>query len=162
MSMIFNASEVFDVAIQIEQNGIEFYSNAAQRASDDATRQLLLDLAGMEEEHEATFFELKAALVGEQTEADWFDPDGEALRYLQAFAEGNVFNLTDDASQAVTELPTLRDILTFAIERERDSIIFYVGIKEMVPKKLGADKIERIIKEEMNHVALLSERLRGL
>ena len=162
MHYVFNAAEVFDVAVQIERNGVTFYRKAAQYAPDDAFREELLGLAEMEEEHVAHFTQLKQELIGEQTAAEWFDPDGEAARYLEAFAEGNVFNITDDASKALTEQPTVRDILTFAIERERDSIIFYVGVREMVPKKLGRDKIDRIIKEEMSHVALLNRKLQEL
>lgn len=162
MHYAFNAAEVFDVAIQIERNGVAFYRKAAQYASDEAFRKELLDLAEMEQEHEADFTKLKQDLVGDQTDAEWFDRDCEAARYLEAFAAGNVFNVTDDASKALTEQPTVRDILTFAIERERDSIMFYVGVKELVPKKLGRDKIEAIIKEEMSHIVLLNRKLRRL
>ena len=162
MHYAFNAAEVFDVAIQIELNGVAFYRKAAQYASDEAFRKELLDLGEMEQEHVADFTKLKQDLIGEQGEAEWFDPDGEAARYLEAFAEGNVFNVTDDASKALTEQPTVRDILDFAIERERDSIMFYVGVKELVPKKLGRDKIETIINEEMSHIVLLNRKLRRL
>ena len=162
MQYAFNAAEVFDVAIQIELNGVAFYRKAAQYASDEAFRKELLDLGEMEQEHVARFTELKRDLIGEHGDAEWFDPDGEAARYLEAFAAGNVFNVTDDASKALTEQPSARDILNFAIERERDSIMFYVGIKELVPKKLGRDKIEAIIKEEMGHIVLLNRKLRRL
>ena len=162
MRYVFNAAEVFDVAIQIERNGVAFYRKAAQYVPDDAFRKELLDLAEMEDEHVVSFTKLKQELVGDQTDADWFDPDSEAARYLEVFAAGNVFNVTDDASKALTEQPSARDILTFAIERERDSIMFYVGVKGLVPKKLGTDKIDRIIEEEMGHVVLINRRLRQL
>jgi len=56
----------------------------------------------------------------------------------------------------------MKEILKSAIEAEKDSIIFYLGMKDAVPEKLGKDKIEAIIKEEMGHVRLLSSELAGL
>jgi rubrerythrin len=54
---------------------------------------------------------------------------------------------------------TMKDILKAAIGAEKDSIVFYLGMKELVPAKLGKDKIDDIIKEEMSHIRLLSARL---
>jgi hypothetical protein len=41
-------------------------------------------------------------------------------------------------------------------------VVFYVAIKEAVPESLGKDRIERIIKEEMDHIILLSGILSSL
>ena len=49
-----------------------------------------------------------------------------------------------------------------AIEAEKDSIVFYVGLKDFVSVKAGKDKVEDIIKEEQGHVAELSEKLAAL
>ena len=44
------------------------------------------------------------------------------------------------------------EILKSAIEAEKDSIVFYLGMKEAIPQNLGRDRIEAIIKEEMEHI----------
>lgn len=49
-----------------------------------------------------------------------------------------------------------------AIGLEKDSIVFYLGMKEAVPQRSGRDKIEGIIKEEMRHMATLSRELETL
>ena len=54
------------------------------------------------------------------------------------------------------------EILKIAIGLEKESIVFYVGIKDIVPKSLGKDKIDAIIREEMSHVVLLSDQLKNL
>jgi rubrerythrin len=51
------------------------------------------------------------------------------------------------------------EILKSAIEAEKDSIVFYLGMKEEVPENLGKNRIEAIIKEEMGHIRLLSKQL---
>jgi rubrerythrin len=51
------------------------------------------------------------------------------------------------------------EILKSAIEAEKDSIVFYLGMKEAVPQNLGRDRIEAIIKEEMGHIQMLTKHL---
>jgi rubrerythrin len=61
-----------------------------------------------------------------------------------------------------TDSSSMKEILKEAIIAEKDSIVFYLGMKEFVPEKLGKDKIEQIIKEEMGHIKLLSNHLTSL
>ncbi len=49
--------------------------------------------------------------------------------------------------------------LKSAIEAEKDSIVFYLGMKEAVAENLGQDRIDVIIKEEMGHIRVLSKEL---
>ena len=46
-----------------------------------------------------------------------------------------------------------------AILAEKDSIVFYLGMKDLVPEGLGQSRLDGIIKEEMSHINLLSRRL---
>ena len=41
----------------------------------------------------------------------------------------------------------IRGIFRAAIGLEKDSIIFYLGMKELVPENLGKNRIDKIIKE---------------
>lgn len=52
-----------------------------------------------------------------------------------------------------------RKILWVAIGLEKESIVFYLGMKELVPESLGKKKIDDIMKEEMGHIRLLSKRM---
>jgi rubrerythrin len=45
---------------------------------------------------------------------------------------------------------------------EKDSIVFYLGMKELVPERLGKNRIDGIIKEEMGHLASLGTELATL
>ena len=54
------------------------------------------------------------------------------------------------------EQEKIRKILKAAIGLEKESIVFYLGMKELVPTKFGKDKIDKIIKEEMGHIRFLS------
>ena len=45
---------------------------------------------------------------------------------------------------------------------ENDSIVFYLGMKDLVPEKAGKAKLDAIIREEMGHIRLLSKELAAL
>jgi rubrerythrin len=159
MGAPFNADEVFEMAEQIERNGAKFYLAAAKRFP--GVRDVLLDLAAMEDDHEKTFAAMRAEVSagGSAIDGPVFDPDGEAQMYLRAMAGGHVFNVKADPVEQLAGKDTAEDVLKMAIGLEKDSIAFYVGLKEGVSRNAGRDKVEAIIKEEFGHIATLSEKL---
>ena len=159
MSITFNALEIFEMAEQIERNGIKFYHKAAKGVSDKDTRKMLLDLAVMEAEHEDIFAGMRKQLSDEERQLMVFDPDNEIALYLQAMANGYVFDLKKDLSRQLTGAESVEDILKLAIGAEKDSIVFYLGLKDFVPVRAGKDKVEAIIKEEMGHIAVLNRKM---
>nr|CBX30891.1 hypothetical protein N47_E44030 [uncultured Desulfobacterium sp.] len=156
MSYDFNADDVFEIAEQLERNGVNFYRKAAEGASDSTAKALLVKLADMEYEHEKTFKALRAGLSEKEKASLIFDPDDEAVLYLHALADTRVF------FEKKIDNTSLKEIYKAAIEAEKDSIVFYLGMKDAVPAKFGKDKIEAIIKEEMQHIRMLSSELTGL
>lgn len=162
MSISFNAIEIFEIAERIERNGVQFYRKAAEGFSDQDLRQTLLDLANMEAEHEETFANMRKQISHKERELITFDPEDEMTLYLQAIANGHVFDLRKDPSEQLTGKETVEDILKLAIEAEKDSIVFYIGLNNFIPAKAGKDKVEEIIKEEMDHIVVLNQRLAAL
>ena len=159
MSITFNFDEVFEMAEQIERNGARFYRRAAKTFSNSAAHDKLLELAAMEERHEKTFAALRSDLTKGVRMESTFDPDNEAALYLQALAGNKVFDIKKDPSDIVSKGKTLKEILHIAIGLEKDSIVFYMGIKDMIPEKLGKENINLIIKEEKGHIVELSNQL---
>ena len=156
MGYDFNADEIFEMAEQIERNGASFYRKAAESIDDPAGKKLLLNFAAMEDEHEKTFAALRKDLSEKEKTAATFDPEGEATLYLRALADTRVF------FEKKIDTSTMEKILREAILAEKDSIVFYLGMKEMVPENFGKTKIDAIIKEEMAHIKLLSGKLVAL
>jgi rubrerythrin len=152
----FNADDVFTIAEQLERNGARFYREAAEKVTAQGARDLLLRLAGMEDEHERTFAQMHAQLKEAEKAATVFDPEGEAAAYLKALADMRVF------FDKKMDTSSLEGILKEAIGAEKDSIVFYLGMKEAVPEHLGRSRLESIIREEMGHIRLLSAELAAL
>ena len=159
MTTTFNADEIFKIAEQVERNGAGFYRRAAQGFTDSRTCEKLLDLATMEDEHEKVFAAMRAELSDEERQPPAPDPWGEVALYLRGIADGHVFDVRADPAERLTGKETREDILRMAIGLEKDSIILYLGMREMVPERLGKNRIDAIIKEEMGHIATLSNQL---
>ena len=166
MAEQFNVDEVFEIAEQIERNGAKFYRRSAQVAADPEARGLLVELADMEDRHERVFAAMREDLRREDPEwlPKFSDADGEnqAALYLRAVAEGRVFDLKGDPAADVSEDTSLPSILQIAIGLEKESVVFYLGIKEAMPPGLGWEKLDNIIREEMGHVASLTQQLAAL
>ncbi|MCX5770417.1 MAG: ferritin family protein [Candidatus Hydrogenedentes bacterium] len=161
MSLFFNPREVLEMAVQIERNGKRFYREAANTVKEERLRGELGLLSVMEEGHEAMFQALLQQLSVDALGAEWDDPEGEAAQYLQTFSNGPVFDLERSVPpELVGANANLDGILEWAIGREGDSILFYTGLKGLIPSAGDKAKIDTIINEEMGHVALLNRRLR--
>jgi rubrerythrin len=153
MSYDFNADEVFEMAQQMERNGAKFYRDAAENTADPSNKEMLIGLSKMEEAHEKMFATMRAELSSAEKSSAVFDPNGEAGLYLKALVDGRVF------FEKEIDVTSMVEILKSAIEAEKDSIVFYLGMKAAVPKNLGSDRIEAIIKEEMGHIQMLTKHL---
>ncbi len=156
MSFVFNADEIFEMALRIEQNGEKFYRDSAARVTDPEAIQLLLKLADMEVEHQRTFSGMRTALSAADKKAMTFDPNNESGLYLASLANTKVFFEKD------IDTSGLEGIFKAALAAEKDSIAFYLGMKDLLPTASGREKVEDVIREEMRHIRILGERLTAL
>ncbi|WP_448517643.1 ferritin-like domain-containing protein [Pseudothermotoga sp.] len=151
------------MAEQIERNGVAFYNKAAEMFPEYTKKSIFLKLAEMEREHEKRFHQMRLDLAKKERELSQFlDPQGEAAAYLRAMVSGKVFDPKLDPTTRFNQVRSLSEVLRIAIDVEKDSIIFYLGLKEMIPQGLGKDKIDLIVREEMSHVTILSDLLEKL
>ena len=156
MGVKFNADEIFAMAERIEENGVKFYNKAAEKIGNEEAKRMFKKLASFEETHKAKFAEMRSKLKADQKESTAFDPDNQVHLYLKAAADGHIFDLTDDGSDVLSGDVKAEAVIRRAIGFEKDSIVFYEGLKGMVPKHLGAEAIPEIIREEMAHVTILA------
>ena len=162
MGITFNANEVFEMAEQIERNGVKFYRKAADNASDKETKQMLLDMADMEAGHLTIFEHMRRHLVSREKEGTIFDPDNEASLYLQTMAAGHGYEGKKSPTEELTGAESIEEILKIALNAEKDSVIFYFGLRSFVPPRAGRDKVEEIVKEEIEHITTLNKMLTSL
>lgn len=162
MGITFNANEIFEMAEEMERNGAKFYRKAAENASDKETKQMLLDMADMEDGHLKTFEKMREQLSGQEKGWTVFDPDNQSVLYLQAMADARGYEGKITPMKELTGSETPREILETALNSEKESVVFYFGLKELVPVKAGRDKVEAVIIEELGHITTLLNKLKSL
>jgi rubrerythrin len=96
---------------------------------------------------------MRSQLTTDEKTSTVFDPEGEAAGYLRALADTRVF------FEKEIDTTSLEGILKDAITAEKDSIVFYLGMRDMIPEGKGRNRMDDIIKEEMGHIRLLSKEL---
>jgi len=160
MGISFNADEILEMAVRIEANGKAFYLRAAELQSDNEVVGFFNRLAAMEEQHKKTFEEFRQDLAAADKEGQAYDPDGQALMYLATMADAHGGEGDPRIAASLTGQETLEEILRTALNLEKQSILFYVGLKDLVTKAQGKEKIDAVIDEEKQHIAQLSEVLR--
>ena len=156
MAYHFNADEVFNMAVRIEENGAAFYRKAADLQENEEDKAFLHSLAKMEDRHKISFEEMKQKLSEMETAQTVFDPDDEISLYLTAMADAHGGEGDPDVLETLTGQESMEDIIQTAIGLEKKSILFYIGIEDLVPAKMGQGKIDDIIREERTHIAQLT------
>ena len=162
MSITFNVDEIFEMAEEIERNGAKFYREAAGNAKDKTIQKMFTELAAMEDGHLRTFQQMRQGLSDQEKGGTTFDPDNEAALYLQAMADTKGFEGMKTQTQKLTGKESMEELFEVAIEAEKNSVVFYVGLKGMVEARAGRDKVENIIREEVGHAAQLRRELAAI
>lgn len=152
MSISFSGSELINVAIGIERRGIAFYDIMTKSTESTAAREVFQHLADMEREHIRLF-------EGMLDQADKYQPaesyPGEYAAYLQALIDSAVF--TDDlvTSELATQADSDVEAMELAISAEKDSILFYYEMRNIMPRR-AQPTVDRILAEEKSHLKELT------
>jgi len=126
---------------------------------DDArVSETLLKLAEWEKVHEELFADMRKQLSEQGRRPRTFDPQDAPLD-AKAMAGLAAFGLTPDPSHELHGAESRQDVLKMAVQKEKDSIVYYTGLKDFVPPDAGRDKIDDVIKEELRHIGILNQAL---
>jgi rubrerythrin len=120
---------------------------------------MFLRLAELEKEHELTFARMKQQLSEHSRQAGTSEPD-DLLPDPRVMAGLAVFGIRSDPAEELRGRQDKTDIIRRAVEKEKDSIVFYHGLKDFVHAGADKDEIDDIIKEEMRHIVILDQSLK--
>ena len=161
MFVFGTADDVFAMAVRMEENGKAFYLAAAERTRDPQLNKLFQELATMEDGHIVVFGNLRGRLMEFFPAQTVWDPEGLAESYLSATADTHVFTV-EAATERLKGIKTANQILDMAIQFERDSVAFFLGMKEVLPDPKGKGEIDELILAEMSHIQMLSSAKKRL
>jgi len=131
MAITFSGSELINIAVGIERRGIAFYDTMVKSTENAAARNIFRYLADMERKHIQIF----QGMLGEADKYQFPETyTGEYAAYLQALVDSAVF--TDDTitSEIATRASGDIEAMELAIGAEKDSILFYYEMREILPR----------------------------
>lgn len=160
MSISFSGSELINIAIGIEGRGVAFYDAMAESTKNANAAEVFRYLADMERGHIQTF----QGLLAEADKFKFSETAGEYAVYLQTLVDSAVFSDELIAGKMASGAESDIAALDLAIGAEKDSILFYYEMREIMPRQAQAT-VNKIIAEEKSHLRQLSElkkKLAGL
>uniref|UniRef100_A0A7C4CBS7 Rubrerythrin diiron-binding domain-containing protein n=1 Tax=candidate division WOR-3 bacterium TaxID=2052148 RepID=A0A7C4CBS7_UNCW3 len=152
--MKYTLLEVLEMAVQTEKAGRAFYQTAARATSDRNTGQVFLFLADEEEKHIRTFEDLARAVKETPEEQPW--NWAEAALYLKAITDSRYFLDESKALALAREAATPAQAVTVALGFEKETLLFYNQLLDMVGPA-AMPTVGALIAEEKKHICRLQE-----
>jgi rubrerythrin len=153
MGSEFEASDIFEIAMRIEENGATFYRYAVQIAGDEESKRVFEFLAGEEEKHKKIFKKMLSGIDSREAPESY---PGEYGAYLRDYADNHLIFTKEVMDREMAAVKNALSAVDFAIRREMDSILYYQEIKGFISKN-QQEAIDEIIDEERKHFKVLSE-----
>ncbi|HUW23644.1 MAG TPA: ferritin family protein [bacterium] len=150
---IFAGSEIVELGIQIEKNGRDFYNALVEQLKNQKAKETFKYLAGEEEKHIAVFQNILDSVHKYEPPESY---PGEYFAYMNALARDYVFTQKDKGREIAKNVKGDKEAISLGIGFEKDSIIFYVGMKKVVPE-YDHKIVDRLITQEQDHLRQLSE-----
>ncbi len=153
MAVFFSGRELIDMAIGVERNGLAFYETLVQLTEKPDARVIYDYLAGEEKKHLVIFQEMgKGASHPSPLESY----PGEHALYLKALVDSNVFTNKEDAINKARQAGNEMDALNIGMGAEKDSILFYSEMQNMV-KESDSALVGKVMGEEKSHLRQLND-----
>ena len=148
--------EVFKIAVQMEEMGAEFYRKGAALVGDKRVSKVLYDLAVMEDHHATTFMNMLKNLLRFMGKKSYVSKNEEFLHLL---VDDYVFFLATSPTDVISEGANVREIIQLAIQKEKESVVFYSFFQRLFERDEDKKKVEAIVNEELQHIATLRRAL---
>jgi rubrerythrin len=158
MGIFFSGRELIEIAIGIEKNGATFYNSLAGSTKNPEAKGTYKYLADQEKEHAAVFRKM-LSLASEYKPPETYTEDYK--RYLKALVDSLVF--TDDkvTLETAKKVKSDAEAIQVGVGAEKDSILFYMEVKELV-RPAERKVVKKIIEEERSHLRQLTGIKKGL
>lgn len=146
------------MAVQVEEDGIAFYSGCAAARASTELADLFRYLVEQEKLHVKVFTQMKQGL-SEYTLPESYP--GETESYIATFVSDRVFPADGDEMCSPEQITDVTDAIETALGMEKRSILLYSGIRDLV-RESEQGVMDGIIAEEREHIRRLLSLRRSL
>lgn len=155
MADTFNGLEMLKIAILMEEEGKDFYTNGAKYTT-GKLREFLQAAAGQEFLHKEKFSALYNKLASEKDENYEYLFDEEVSAYLKSLINNKVFDKKAPPEDAFKDL---KSAVQYAVNSEKLTVEVYKKMYEGVTNPEVKELLGALIKEEESHVEEFSKLL---
>ncbi len=157
----FNDAEALKIAINTEEEGLEFYTLLTKNAKDTKVKEIFSKLASAEKKHLALFQKvfLELSSLKDVTQSC---EDYSVDLYLKHLIDTGIFTKKGTAKNIVKEIHTDADGVKIGIQVEKDSILYYTEAAKYTKNPAGKAAFGQLANEEKKHLEILAEQLRQL
>ena len=156
MDIVFRTQDILEVAENVEQREIDFYSRASRRLHDQDLKALCWKLASWSLRHKK-IWERKRKTLGTERPRGLED---SVFSHPGAMAGLTWFGLRACSDRRAENWTCGEYLLWEARQRVNDLMTFYEGLKGFVTDVDACRMVDRIIKEEVRHFAHIERLLR--
>ncbi len=146
MASFIKAADAVAAAVEIEKRGHAFYLEVAEKAVNPTDKKFFHYMAEEENRHEKLFSTMLTRLGGLELPAG--SSDAEYLEYVQALLDSHTLFLPE-AHERMLQSP-----IGAAIQLEKDTLLFFIALEEMVPEA-ERKTVRACADEERRHIKLL-------
>jgi rubrerythrin len=155
---VLTAAEALRWALEIEKNGEAFYNEVAAKSDDPKVKAVFQDLAAQERGHYQAFNKMLEKVRPDPDLSGIGYEVEEYTTYLQVALDGALFAGPDKGLTLARQARDRDTALRAAIGFEKDTLLFFYDLREMVSE---ADRkaISGVIHEEKAHLRRLAQML---
>lgn len=146
--MKFDGAQILSTFVKMEEEVSQYYSDLAENAGDDKSRNLFKRLSLEEDNHHKMYRKLLELhsndLLREFTE--------EEIEYTNSLINENI-----KEKHKFDKSMKLKDALNLAEKMERDGILFVYQMMELYPD-IAQKEMKSILREEKKHLQMVRDR----
>jgi len=144
----FTLRYAIEMAVKAEELGINFYSKLANRFPNNENITGVFNILARDEiVHKKQFLQLLETFADET-----FKVSEDEIVFLNACDISNYFPSMENIPENITE----KEVLKYAFNFEKETVLYYAGIKDII----GENKVlDEIIKREKTHIIKLMKYL---
>jgi rubrerythrin len=144
----YSIREIVEMALQTEKTGYAFYTGMMEKFKEhEGLKDLFGRLAEQEQVHEQTFEKLLEKVSDAEPEG-W----DEVQPYFRAMVESEFFLGKGKALPSMDHVKEVMDAVNFAIGFEKETVLYFLGLRDAVKDK---GIVDEIINEEKSHILWL-------
>jgi rubrerythrin len=152
---LLTGDEVIEIAMRLEESGETFYMAVAGKATTAGVKALFEELAAEERYHHRAFQQMGHGTVELALSPEEWE---EFQAYTDVLLQDSLFARPEAALSRASDAHDERTALRAALDFEKETLLFFHELQEVV-RGPGQQTVERVIREERQHIQRLSGML---